>query len=133
MGDESAFRCWLFRIACNEINSYFRKSGRHSKAMETIRQEQTLDDHIVQDGHEDAEENQQKKTFLKDAISQLKPAYQDILTLRFFKGLNSEQIGTMLNMKPATVRSQLSRAIKQLKKEFKKYQQHSTKGVCWYE
>jgi RNA polymerase sigma-70 factor (ECF subfamily) len=133
MGDESAFRCWLFRIACNEINSYFRKSGRHNKAMETVRQEQDLDDHIVESPHEDAEENQHKMTFLKDAISQLKPAYQDILTLRFFKNLNSEQIGKMLNIKPATVRSQLSRAIKQLKKEYKKHKQHSTKGICWYE
>ena len=48
LGDETAFRCWLFRIACNEINSHFRSIGRQTRAMEALQKEYTSDNPDVE-------------------------------------------------------------------------------------
>jgi RNA polymerase sigma-70 factor (ECF subfamily) len=130
-GDEVGFRCWLFRIACNEINSYYRTSARHSKAMDKLQQEaqpQEADTDKTVDP-----ENQEKIDFLKTAIGQLQSDHQDILTLRFFQGLNSEQIGEVLHMNPATVRSQLSRSLKKLKKLYRLRQQQTAEELFDYD
>ena len=134
MGDETAFRYWLFRIACNEINSYFRGIGRQTRAHEKLQQEHTP--HTDEDTAADCaekEDNALKLAFLKQAIGTLKPGHQDVISLRFFEGLNSEQIGRVLDMKPATVRSQLARALNKLKTEYKIHQQQAPEGLCWYE
>ncbi len=132
-GDETAFRCWLFRIACNEINSHFRTAGRHTRAVEYLKQQPADEQPDVGADCAEDEENARKITFLNEAIAALKPDQQDILTLRFFEGLNSEQIGDVLGMKAATVRSRLARALQKLKTEYKIHQQHLPEGVCWYE
>lgn len=74
-----------------------------------------------------------KKAFLKEALAKLKPGHQDVVTLRFYEGLNSEQIGEILEMKPATVRSQLARALKKIKDLYKNRQQQTSEELCWYE
>ena len=133
-GDETAFRSWLFRIACNEVNSFYRTTGRKTKAYTKLQQEyDPAGTENTQDDCAEAEDNQQKLAFLKEAISTLKPELQDIVTLRFFEGLNSEQIGNVLQVKSATVRSRLARALQKLKKEYKTHQQQSPEGPCWYE
>lgn len=133
-GDETAFRSWLFRIACNEVNSFYRTAGRKTKAYTKLQQEyDPAGTENTQDDCAEAEDNQQKLAFLKEAISTLKPELQDIVTLRFFEGLNSEQIGNVLQVKSATVRSRLARALQKLKKEYKTHQQQSPEGPCWYE
>lgn len=128
-GDETGFRCWLFRIACNEINSYYRTSVRHSKAMDKLAQQTDEAQQVPEEQIDD--ENQAKIEFLRTAIGQLKSDHQDILTLRYFQGLNSDQIGEVLRMNPATVRSQLSRSLKKLKKLYRLQQQ--TAEECPFE
>jgi RNA polymerase sigma-70 factor (ECF subfamily) len=120
-GDESGFRCWLYRIACNEVNSFFRQSARHSNAKDKLRQQTDGPEQVSDEQIDD--ENQEKIEFLRTAIGQLKSDHQDILTLRYFQGLNSDQIGEVLRMNPATVRSQLSRSLKKLKKLYRLQQQ----------
>ena len=132
-GDETAFRYWLFRIACNEINSYFRTANRQARAFATLTLESDAESPDIAADCERDEDNDQKLAFLNDAIAELKPDQQDIITLRFFEGLNSEQIGDILDMKAATVRSRLARAIHQLKNEYKNRQQHIPEGLSWHE
>ena len=133
MGDETAFRCWLFRIACNEINSHFRRAGRQTKAFEKIKNESPTELPDTTDDCGDDEENAAKREFLQEAMSRLKPAHQDIVSLRFYEGLNSSEIGKVLDMKPATVRSQLARALKTIKEFYENRQQQTRGKWCWYE
>lgn len=133
MGNEKAFRCWLYRIACNEINSHFRRVGRQTRAFEKIQQAHPIDGPDTTDDCAEAEENELKNAFLKNALGTLKPTHQDIISLRFFEELNSEQIGKILDMKPATVRSQLARALKKIKALYKNRQQQTSEELCWYE
>ena len=132
-GDDTAFRYWLFRVACNEINSYFRQSGRQTRAYEKLQQQYAPAEQDAETDCGEKEDNALKLAFLKQAIGTLKPGHQDIISLRFFQGLNSKQIGRVLGMKPATVRSQLARALNKLKTEYKIHQQQAPEGLCWYE
>lgn len=131
-GDEPAFRCWLFRIACNEINTFFRSAGRQSKLLEKLQQESVTASTEPDDCTPD-DENQAKLDFLQAAIGTMKPGYQDILTLRFFQNLNSEQIAEILDVNPATVRSRLSRSLKHLKKLYRRHQQQPAEDIFSYD
>ena len=133
MGDETAFRYWLFRIACNEINSFYLTAGRQARAFETLKQESQPDTPDIAVDCEEAEHMVSKLAFLKTAIADLPPDLQDIITLRFFEELNSEQIGKVLGLKPTTVRSRLARALGKLKKEYKTRHGGVPEEVCWYE
>ena len=132
VGNETAFGCWLFRIACNEINSYFRSMGRQNKALEKL-QQNSSDATAESDDCTPDDENQAKLDFLRAAIGTLKPGYQNILTLRFFEGLTSEQIAEILGINPATVRSRLSRSLKHLKKLYRKHRQKNAEVLFCYD
>lgn len=112
-GDDNAFRVWLYRIAGNEINSHFRTAGRQGRLLEALQNQPPQES----PGLDDDEDNRQRIAKLHAALSHLKPAYREIVTLRYFQGLNSEEIGKITRTKPVTVRSKLLRAIKLLEKE----------------
>lgn len=131
MGDETAFRYWLFRIACNEINSYYRTAGRQTRAYEAIRHQPAAEQPDVAADCRQEEENTLRVAFLHQALTELSAEQQDIITLRFFEGLNSEQIGGILGMKATTVRSRLARALSQLKKAYQT--QQVPEGLCWHD
>jgi len=130
-GNETGFRCWLFRIACNEINSFYRRSARQQKAMENVRRESAGQD-CSSDEASDIE-NQEKIEFLRNAIGTLTPTLQDIVTLRYYEGLNSEQIGKILGLNPATVRSRLSRSLKKLQKHYRLHRQQNAEEIFSYD
>lgn len=133
-GDATAFRYWLFRIACNEVNSYYRAAGRQAATFEKMRQEYAPPEQPDVEGDcAEAEDNARKLAFLQSTIAGLKPPLQDIITLRFFEGMNSEQIGEVLGLKATTVRSRLARALRKLKSAYKIQQQHLRQGDRWYE
>ena len=54
---------------------------------------------------------------LKQAVLALQPKYQTVITLRFFEKMKLIEIAEVLDQNPATIRSQLSRALKRLRKE----------------
>jgi RNA polymerase sigma-70 factor (ECF subfamily) len=116
-GDDDGFRVWLYRIATNEINSYFRKVGRHARFLESLQHQPPQDD-APDLGIED--DNRTRIAQLHQAMARLKPAYRDIVALRYFQGLNSEEIGKILGAKPVTVRSKLARALRMIEKEFRR-------------
>ncbi len=117
-GDDEAFRVWLYRIASNEINSHFRKSGRQSRLLENLQNQPIAETSDA--GEED--ENRMRIARLHQALAKLKPAYREIVSLRYLQGLNSEEIGKITGTKPVTIRSKLARALRQLEKEFRRNQ-----------
>jgi RNA polymerase sigma factor (sigma-70 family) len=50
-----------------------------------------------------------------DSIGQLKPEHQTILTLRFFENLDYDEIGRIVDARPATIRVTLHRILKRLR------------------
>ena len=111
-GDEPAFRGWLYRIATNCINEHLRAGARrkmllpqHSASDETS---------CAADG--EALDRADAARKLAGAILALKPRFQAVVVLHYFEGLTLAEVANVLECSPATVRSQLARALSKLRK-----------------
>jgi RNA polymerase sigma-70 factor, ECF subfamily len=112
-GDGQAFRRWLYKITSNAVNDHLRTSRRrsslfHAFAREIARQAAT------DDGPPDAQA--ERMAVVKKAVLTLAPVYQSIICLRFFEGKKLTEVADLLGTSPATVRSQLFRALACLRK-----------------
>ena len=111
-GDEPALRGWLYRIATNCINEYLRVGARRKRLLQP---QGAMDSTSPADEGQalDREETAHK---LAGAILTLKPRYQAVVVLHYFEGLKLAEIADVLQSSPATVRSQLARALSKLRK-----------------
>jgi len=103
-------RAWLFRIAHNLVVDYFRQAAkRKTVPIDTV---QVVSE---QDPGSIAEINMELKR-VAEALGQLTPAQRQVIELRFFGGLTSEEAGLILNKSSGAVREMQSAAIGQLRK-----------------
>ena len=113
-GSEQDFRNWLYTIATNAVNSYLRKTGYQNRLLKLFHRQV---DNCTIDCQCDSERPDDKLALLKKAMSEIKPTYQTIITLRFFENLKLTEIAEVLGSSPGTVRSQLKRALDKLRKK----------------
>ena len=113
-GNEWQFRNWLYRIATNAVNNYLRKTARRNHLLKVACEQ-------VNSRVADCGESTEKLALLREAVLALKPRYQTIITLRFFENLKSTEIAEVLASSPATVRSQLTRALVKLRKKMSEF------------
>jgi len=111
------FSAWLYRIAINEINSFYRKKNRLIRVdfdkIPEIPSINTSDEEI-----KTAEkELEDKKEFIKirKSISRLNPLYQTVISLRFFENKKISEISQILKKSEGTIKSQIHRALEDLK------------------
>lgn len=109
-GSEKQFRGWLYVIATNFINEHLRKAAIQKKAQNYLNENPN-------NRNNDIEDKAAKLESLKKAILSLKPKYQTIITLYYFEKMKYEQIGEVVGVSAATVRSQLSRGVEKLRKK----------------
>ena len=109
------FRRWLYRIATNEVNAYLRKSRRRQGLIEKAVQQKTIGAEQNQDPSEDAYDPLDWPT-IQQALLNLKPRDQSIVSLRYFEGLSHEEIAKTLKLRPGTVRVALGRALTKLRR-----------------
>jgi len=107
---QADFRNWLYAIAVNQTNAHIRKSSRRKKLLAEV-------DTSIGFSDNNSTEDSAKLNWpiLYQAVLKLKPKHQTIVTLRFFENLDFEQIGRIVNARPATVRVTLHRILKQLR------------------
>ena len=111
-GNLRGFRCWLYRIANNEVNNYFRSAGRLKHLIEAASQKLQ-----AESGRAETADTE-KTERLRQAVFSLRPKYQTVVALRFFEGMKLSEVAEILGRKPVTVRSQLSRALKMLRENW---------------
>ncbi len=108
---EQDFRSWIYTIAANQANAHIRK---------TMRRKRLLSEAL---GHQEGEEEASADAVawsrldwptLYAAIQELKPEHQTILTLRFFENMDYDEIGRVVDARPATVRVTLHRTLRRL-------------------
>jgi RNA polymerase sigma-70 factor (ECF subfamily) len=112
------FSAWLYRIASNEVNGFYRKH----KNFKSIPLEEVVDGsgteyHEFKEEMKSAHEEISKNLLfleLHQALTCLKNRYQDVITLRFFENKKVKEIAEILNKSEGTVKSLLHRALKQL-------------------
>lgn len=110
---------WLFRIATNEINLYFRKSKYTPACLDDL----DLYDHLpYEEGIETEKAAMEKaleesKEFLRvqKQLLRLDVKYQEVIALRFFEEKSIREISTILNKKEGTLKSLISRGLEKLR------------------
>jgi RNA polymerase sigma-70 factor (ECF subfamily) len=101
---------WLFKIAHNLIVDYLRQGAkRKTVPIDTVEVAEVSDPQAI------AEINMERAR-LASALDQLTPAQRQVIELRFFGGLTSEDAGRILNKSSGAVREMQSAAIRQLRK-----------------
>ena len=112
---------WLYRIATNEVNQYYRKNKKKHISIEELIEKSGIE---LQDEHNLIHEIIEQEQELESAhqwrearkhISELSEKYQEVLSLRFFEEKKISEISEILGKKEGTIKSLLSRGIAQLK------------------
>ena len=107
-----AFSTWLFKIASNNCIDFLRKKKGVFIPIEN--NENDSPDVIKLPSKElNPEEKlirQQKAILLRKVVRRLKPRYQNLVELRYFREFSYEEIAKELNLPLGTVKAQLFRA-----------------------
>ena len=114
---------WLYRIATNEVNYYYRKNRSYDlfrekffEQMDTVFQfEDYQDEKLLLEN-----ELNRDKDFarIQKLIKQLDIKYQEVLSLRYFEKKPINEIAEILKKKEGTVKSLISRGLEKLKNRF---------------
>lgn len=111
---------WLYRIASNEINDYFRKNKKYV-SLEMMLESGDFDPAGSFDVHQECIDAQDKlekhKDFLKaqKIISCLPDKYQEVLVLKYFEKMKIREISEIMGMSEGTVKSLLHRGLKKVR------------------
>ncbi len=125
-GDEELdLRNWLLAIATNLINDQCRRR----RLWERFLKLQGRPSAAHRQPPEHSPEADERLAHLQKAIRGLKPREQALITLRFFEDLDIQQIAQALGGSPATVRSQLSRALRRLRRRLETPESDSSTKV----
>ncbi len=107
-----AFSTWLFKIASNNCIDFLRKKKGVHVSIEN--NDQTDSEPIkLKSKDPDPEERlmrQQKAILLRNVVRKLKPRYQILVELRYFREFSYEEIAKELDLPLGTVKAQLFRA-----------------------
>jgi len=115
-GSEQDFRNWLYKIATNAVNEHLRKTSRRNGLLKHAREQVG---NRLADCKDMTDASAESYAVLKQAMFELRPRYQTIITLRFFENLKLTEIAEVLDSSPGTVRSQLARALAKLRKKLR--------------
>lgn len=116
-----SIKVWLYRIATNEMNQYFRQQQKHNSLFDRIDFENRdmFNTYFNEDKIELEKEMQRHHQFLsvQSSLKTLPVKYQEVIALRYFEGKNNSEIAEILNMNEGTLKSLLSRGVEKLRKK----------------
>ena len=116
--NRGAFSAWLFRIAHNELVSYYRR--RKSRSAWEAGIEPPPDLAAVEPSPEAQVIQQEALAQMLQALDCLNERDQEIISLKFGGRLRNKEIGQIMSMKEKTVSVTLLRAVRRLRKQMKK-------------
>ncbi|HZE86746.1 MAG TPA: RNA polymerase sigma factor [Methylomirabilota bacterium] len=119
-----SFSSWLYKIASNEINSYFRKKKYKIFSLDILFEKHNFElqdkSDIEQDFIEAQNKLEEKKDFVKvqKILTELPLHYQEIIVLRYFEKKKLKEICEITGKNSNTVKSLLLRGLERVKKKF---------------
>lgn len=108
-----SFAAWVFRIAHNTVQQFYRADARQDAALDDIN-----DYHSTEHLPDEAFSLKERFGALQRHIRMLTPRRQEIVTLRFYGGLRNQDIAAVLNLDERTVASHLCRALEDLRRMY---------------
>lgn len=118
------FSAWLYRIAGNEVNSYFRHRKFWPLSLDALFEEvgfELASDYDIEQeciAYEDELARHQDFVAVQQIILGLHVKYQEVLALRFFEQMPIKEIAAILNKNENTVKSLLKRGTEQVIRNF---------------
>lgn len=115
--EEFAFSTWLFSIASNRGIDYIRKKKLNTVLIDDENKEEYETVVIASEQQQQPDElliKQQKAGELRALVEELKPFWQDLIEMRYYKELSYEEISEYLQIPLGTIKNQLYRAKKKL-------------------
>ncbi|QQS23099.1 sigma-70 family RNA polymerase sigma factor [bacterium] len=109
------FSAWLYKVATNTINDYYRKIYREPKAV-------SIDEARDIAGEDDPAANASRgleKYIVRETVDKLPPHFKEVIELRFFQDFSVAETARILGRESITVRVWQHRAVKQLQKLYK--------------
>lgn len=121
--EESSFSTWLYRITVHTCGDWLRKNG--SKAEKSVSlnavgqdgEELTVDVADTRFSPETELERRELARAVGKALEEMPADYRRVLSMRENAGMSYEQIGSVLELKPGTVKSRIFRAREYLRKK----------------
>lgn len=104
-----SFSSWLYRIAVNEVNQFYRNVKREDRIREMVKWN-TVDGNEIQFNYE----------VIQRKIAVFKTDEQNLITLRFFEKLSYREIAYIYNKKEGTIKVQMHRLLKKLRMNVEK-------------
>lgn len=110
-----AFSTWLFKIATNNCIDFLRKKKKNVLSIDNRLENEDGDAFMIElkSGNRNPEEEairEQKIQLMRSVVKRLKPRYQTLVELRYFKEMSYDEIAEELNLPLGTVKAQLFRA-----------------------
>jgi len=114
-------KVWLYRIATNEVNMYFRSRQKYNSVFMHVDDDDKsrFNNYVYEDRKELETELQKHDQFLKvlKALKTLSIKYQEVISLRHFEGKGNKEIAEILNINEGTLKSLLSRGLEKLREK----------------
>ena len=110
-----AFSTWLFKIATNNCIDFLRKKKKNVMSIDNRIENEDGDDfkfEIKSEGlaPEQNAMNDQKIHLMRQYVKKLKPRYEILVEMRYFKEMSYDEISEELQLPLGTVKAQLFRA-----------------------
>ncbi len=131
---ESSFSSWLYRVAINTTFMKIReKKGTEVMSLEEV--ERLLDQESAKAGATDWARRPDDELLseeaigvITDAMEKLPDEFKIVVTLRDIDGLSTEEVGKLLELSPAAVKSRLHRARLFLRKRLEEFYRQLYEG-----
>ena len=106
-----SFSSWLYRIAVNEVNQYYRDSRRDQMVLKEYRLNTVRD---LQSGLGDCEDTLNYEV-IRERMKRLSPEEQNLLTLRFFEKKSYRELAEIFSKKEGALKVRVHRIINKLR------------------